>query len=125
MEQYFHLTLNDEKLDFGRFSLSNICNMDLTSLPFEYFSSHTYAMKGDKTLLAKASKSGWDKRQKTIMLTVFADVISRLVPLIILNGTEDLARQTFYHGEERMRYDPRAIVWFNQKGYVNEEIMLK
>lgn len=67
-------------------------------------------MKGDKTVWAKASKSGWDKRQPTIMLAVFADGISRIPPLIIFKGTEHLEQQTFYDGEESKRYDQCVIV---------------
>ena len=47
--------------DVGRYKLAGICNIDQTPLPFEYLSGRTYAIKGEKTIWAKATKSGWDK----------------------------------------------------------------
>lgn len=119
------LTIPDGIHEIGRYFRRNICNMDQTPLPFEYLSGRTYAIRGDKTVWAKARKSGWDKRQATIMLAVFADGICRIPPLIIFKGTEDSRRQNVYYKEESKKYDPRVIVWFNQKGYANEQIMLK
>lgn len=115
----------DETRDVGRYSLSNICNMDQTPLPFEYLSGRTYSLRGDKTIWAKATKSGWDKRQATLMLAVFADGICRIKPVIIFHGTEDETQQNIYYGKEKQHYDNRVIVWFNQTAYTNEQVMLK
>jgi hypothetical protein len=62
--------------------LGGICNIDHTPLPFEYLSGRTYAMKEDKTVWAKAIKSGWDKRQAALMLTAFADGVPGVPPII-------------------------------------------
>ena len=37
---------------------------------FENLSGRTYALKGNKKVWAKAIKSGWDKRQATLMFAV-------------------------------------------------------
>jgi len=119
------LRLGDYSYDIGRYALSHIVNMDQTPLPFEYLSGKTYALKGDKTIWAKSLRSGWDKRQATLVLTVFADGIGRVKPLIIFKGTDKLQLQETYYGEERKQYDPRVVVWFNPKGYSNTQTTLQ
>jgi len=58
----------------GRYRLQNICNMDQTPLPFKYLEGQTYSTIGEKTIWAQSSSQfGWDRRQGTIQLTVFAD----------------------------------------------------
>ena len=66
------------------FPLRRIANMDQTPLPFEYLCGRTYSCKGDKTIWAKSIRSGWDKRQATLVLTVFADGIPYVKPDIFL-----------------------------------------
>lgn len=119
------LILFDKPRDIGRYFLGSICNMDQTPLPFEYLSGRTYSIRGDKTVWAKATKSGWDKRQATLMLAVFADGIPRIPPIIIFHGTENEAQQEIYYGKEKKLYDKRVVVWFNKTAYTNEQIMLK
>ena len=61
--------------------------------------------------------SGWDKHQGTIQLTVFADGIPRVKPLI------------FFHGKgigptiiaEMREYDHCVVVKFNPTAYANSE----
>jgi len=60
----------------GRYSLSNICILDETLIPFEYLEGKTYDKTGAKTVWVKESQSGWDKRQASLVLCVFADGIS-------------------------------------------------
>jgi hypothetical protein len=73
----------------GCYLLSNILNKDQTPHPWEYHEGKTYKFKGSKTVWVRTRRSGWDKRQATIQLTVFADGIDRVMPLIIFRGTED------------------------------------
>ena len=47
--------------------------MGQTPAPFEHLSGWTYERGGSKTVWAKAEKSGWDKRQATIQITIPAD----------------------------------------------------
>lgn len=111
----------DYKNEVGRMSLGHIGNMDQTPLPFEYLSGKTYAKKGDKTIWAKSLRSGWDKRQATLVLTVFGDGNGKVKPIIIFKGTADKEKQHRFYGEERKQYDSRVVVWFNPKGYCNTQ----
>jgi len=73
----------------GCFLHSNIINMDQIPLPWEYLEGKTYEFKGKRTVWVKSKKSGWGKRQATIQLTVFADGVSRVLPLLIFRGAVD------------------------------------
>jgi hypothetical protein len=47
--------------------------MDETFIFFEYFNSYSYEVTGAKTVAAKSDRSGWNKRQATLIFYVFAD----------------------------------------------------
>lgn len=70
----------------GRYDLCNICNLDETPLPFEYLNGRTYNCIGSKTVWVRETKSGWDKRQASLVLCIFADGINRIPPMIIFHG---------------------------------------
>lgn len=112
------LTVESGRAGLGRVTLSRIANMDQTPAPFEYLSGRTYALKGCKTVWAKAEKSGWDKRQATIQLTVLADS-TMLKPWIIFRGKGQLPEA------ELIQYDQRVTVKFNDEAYANEYIILE
>ena len=101
----------------GRYLLANILNMDQTPLPWEYLEGRTYDFMGKKTVWVHSKKSGWGKRQATIQLTVFADGIARVKPLIIYRGMEKSKRVA--RKKEEVRYDSRVVVKFNKKAYAN------
>ena len=107
--------------DVGRYKLSNIVNMDQTPLPFEYLEGRTYNQKGEKTIWAQSSQSGWDKRQATIQLTVFADGVPRVKPLVFFRGKG--VGSTIL--TEKESYDPRIEVKFNAKAYANSSNMVE
>ena len=65
----------------------------------------------------KSKKSGWGKRQATIQLTVFADGISRVLPLLIFRGAVD--GKSTSRKREGKRYHPGVVVQFNKKAYAN------
>jgi len=109
-------------LSVGRYLLSNIINMNQTPLPWEYLEGRTYEFKGNQTVWAKSRKSGWGKRQATIQLTIFADGIARVKPLMIFCG-ESKSKSAARKREAR-RYDPRVVVRFNKKAYANTDIIL-
>jgi len=111
----------DQPALIGRYRLSNISNMDQTPLPFEYLEGQTYNKIGEKTIWAQSSQSGWDKRQGTIQLTVFADGIPRVKPLIFFRG-QGIGPTVVKEKEE---YDPRVVVRFNAKAYANAENFLE
>lgn len=105
----------------GRFMLQNICNMDQTPVPFEYLEGRTYNQIGEKSIWLQSSKSGWDKRQGTIQLTVFADGVARVKPLIFFRGKGTGSTIT---SEQRL-YDNRVVVKFNPTAYANSSNMLE
>jgi len=106
--------------EVGRYMLKNICNLDETPICFEYLTGRTYSLKGLKTIWAKATKSGWSKRQATLVLCVFADGIARIPPVLIFHG-KGSARMN----AERQLYDPRVSVEFNPTAYNNKQLFLK
>jgi len=107
---------SDEEAEVGRYRLSNICNMDQTPLPFEYLSGRRYHQQGDKTIGVQGSKqTGWDKRQATIQLTIFADGIPTVKPLVFFCGQGIGASIQ----AEKEHYDKRVVVKFNPKAYAN------
>ena len=105
----------------GRYQLSNISNMDQTPLAFEYLEGRTYNTIGEKTIWAQSSQSGWDKRQGTIQLTVFADGIPRVKPVIFFRG-QGIGPTVV---KEMENYDPQVVVKFNAKAYANAENLLE
>lgn len=107
------------------------CNMDETQIPFEFLDNKTYSKKGVHTVQLKSRRSGWDERQATLMLTIFADGIGRVKPVLIFHGKSDAnrtrernARQQRLFEAEQARYHPGVVVIFNEEAYNNEEVMI-
>lgn len=117
---------NDQLQVVGRYSLRSICNMDETPLPFEYLDGQTYADKGSHTVQVKTTRSGWDKRQATLVLAIFADGVMRIKPLILFKGEEILRKIHHINNRaiEMARYDPRVIVQWNPNAYANESVLI-
>jgi hypothetical protein len=99
----------------GRFLQSNIFNIDEIPLCFEYLDGRTYAPKGSKTVRIRETRSGWDKRQATLLLCIFADGIPRIPPLILFAGT---GRRL---GTEPQFYDQRVVVNWTESSWNNED----
>ena len=73
-------------------------------------------MKRGKTVWVKESRSGWDKRQASLVLCIFADGILRVPPMVIFHGTgQRLAA-------EKAKYDPGILVEFNSTAYMNDRL---
>ena len=85
----------------SRFTPSTILNLDETPIPFEYLDGHTYEICGAKTVSGKSDRSGWGKRQATLMLYIFADGIQRIQPKLIFHGKAGLQATS---SEERVTY---------------------
>lgn len=66
---------------------SMVMNWDETPIPFEYLDGSTYSIKGSHTVAGHTDRSGWNKRQATLVLYVFADGVGRLLPKLIFHGT--------------------------------------
>jgi len=71
----------------------------------------------------RTRRSGWDKRQATIQLTIFADGVyrSRQVPDHLSRHRRQHLRPT---ETRRKLFGSRVVVKFNPKGYANNPIML-
>jgi hypothetical protein len=91
--------------------------MDQTPLPFEYLKGRTYASKGEKTVHLKGQRSGWEKRQATLQICVFAVGVARCKPLIIFKGKE--TSKDHRRHAEALKYHPSVAVIFNPKAYAN------
>jgi hypothetical protein len=101
----------------NRFKACNVLNFDETPVPFDWNEGPIYEHKGSKTVEAHVDRSGWNKRQATVSLYVFADGEPRINPEIIFHGVPNgkLLQQ------EQEFYDPGVRVIFNEKAYANGE----
>jgi len=92
-----------------RFDLSHICNLDETPISFKYLDGKSYNLKGEKTIWAKASQSGWAKRRASLVLCVFPDLVPRVSPMVIFQGKEAPLEN------KSNSYYPRIEAIFNEK----------
>jgi hypothetical protein len=95
--------------------------MDEVPIPFEYLDGYTYNQKGAKTVSVKTDRSGWSKRQATLILYIFADGKGYLKPKIIFHAAVD---GKVANSEEVAKYDPRVTITFNPTAY-NEDLMIQ
>ena len=95
----------------NRFRMVMIINLDETPLPFHLGSDSSYNFKGEKTITTRVEKSGWDKRQATVLLIINADGSWLLNPLVIFKGEKD--RDLLK--KESDLYDPDVLMEFNEK----------
>lgn len=104
-----------------RFALECILNIDETPVPFEFLDGSTYDIRGQKTIAAKSDRSGWNKRQATLILYIFADGVQRLKPKLIFHGSPTGP----LYEEEKPFYSSEVTVEFNSTAYNNEESFLR
>jgi hypothetical protein len=97
-----------------RFPLNLIINLDGTPLLFEFLASYSYDFKGARTVAGKSDRSGWDKRQATIILYIMADGSTPFKPVVIFHGKGTVA--------SKESYDDRVDVHFNDTAYNNEDL---
>ena len=102
----------------GKFAPSTIGNVDQTPLPFAFNSGQGYAETGSSTVWHRGTKSGLEKRQCTVQLTIYADGIARVKPLIIFRG-KGLRIST----SEKEKYDKRVVVKFQVNAWCDEKVM--
>ena len=107
--------------DIGCYPASRILNLDETPIPFEYLNGRTYDLVGSKTVAGKTDRSGWDKRQATLILYIFSDGIPRIKPKLIFHGkTGDNIRK-----QEGHLWNSGVTVEFNPTAYNNEDLFLQ
>ena len=94
--------------------------MDQTPLPFVLDDGTTYEHHGSKDVCCKTGASGLEKRQATAQITIFADGVPRVKPLIIFKG-KGLRIST----NEKKAWDSRVTVFFQANAWCDEEIMVK
>jgi hypothetical protein len=89
----FHLFIRNQAINgisvgpLGKWTLGGIANMDQTPIEFDMFvKGTTYETRGAKTIWIKSNGSGLEKRQATVQLTIFADGIKRVQPLVVFFG---------------------------------------
>ena len=92
--------------------------MDQTPIGFEFLSGRTYDFKGAKTVWVKEQRSGWDRRQATLQVCVFADGNKRCQPLLIYYG--DPVGDSRRRAEEKL-YDKRVCVAFNKTAWADSQ----
>lgn len=107
----------------GRFYLSEISNMDQSPLPWEVGKNRTYAKRGSKTVLLRTARSGWDKRQCTLQILVFADGVIRCKPLLIFRG-KPISKDSRRIKEAKL-YNLGVVVVFNEKAYANTKTTIQ
>jgi hypothetical protein len=119
----------------ARFETCCIVNLDETPVPFQFLDGQTWDLCGVKTVSGKADRSGWNKRQSTLILYIFADGLFR-DPVDNQNGRElplRLKPKLIFKGsstgklweQEHKEYAPDVTVEFNPTAYNNEELFLK
>ena len=84
----------------------------------------TYNVRGEKTISTQAEKSGWDKRQATVLLIINANGSQELIPLIVFRGEPSNEGGSIFE-KEKDRYHPRVIVNFNEKAWNNGALFLQ
>ena len=90
--QKFHTSIRRTAIEgchlgsLGQWTAPNIANMDQTPLPFTFSDGETYADTGEQSVWVRGGASGLGKRQCTAQLTIFADGIPRVKPLLIFRG---------------------------------------
>ena len=114
----FHKYLLRERMT-RKYELSDIANMDQTGCAFIIDDGKTYDTTGAKDVWCKTGQSGLDKRQCTVQLTVFADGVPRVKPLLIFRG-----KGLRIKSSEKQQWDKRVAVDFQPSAWCDEQVML-
>ncbi|CAG8778219.1 15676_t:CDS:2, partial [Acaulospora morrowiae] len=100
----------------GKWKLSGIANMDQTPIEFDMCAKNvTYETRGAKTVWIKSSGSGLDKRQAIVQLTIFADGLKCVQPLIVFRGKGLRISQ-----KEKSSWDYRVTVQFQDNAWTDK-----
>ena len=108
----------------SRYRMVMVINLDETPIPFHFAADMTYNVRGEKTISTQAEKSGWDKRQATVLLIINANGSQELIPLIVFRGEPSNEGGSIFE-KEKDRYHPRVIVNFNEKAWNNGALFLQ
>ncbi|RFU36305.1 hypothetical protein B7463_g152, partial [Scytalidium lignicola] len=97
--------------------------MDETSILFEHLDGYSYDMVGARTVSGRTDRSGWNKRQATLILYIYVDGIQRIKPKLIFHGIAGASGQIY--NKEKHLYHPGVTVEFNSTAYNNEELFMQ
>ena len=89
----------------GQFTSTSVGNVDQTPLSFTFTNKPMYESKGAKTVWIQGGSSGLDKCQCTVQLTLFADGVLQVKPLVIFRVTSKHITL-----RERLKYDQQVGV---------------
>ena len=103
----------------GKYELAYGANMDQTGSSFIIDDGKTYETTNSKDVWCKSGQSGLDKRQCTVQVSVFADVIPRIRPLLIFCGQELHTKNS-----EKEQWDKRVTVQFQKSTWCDEGVMV-
>jgi hypothetical protein len=99
-------------------------NFNETLIPFEYINKKTYNIQGAKTITAKTNCSGWDKRQATLILYIFANGVPQIQLKLIFHR-----KATNEGGKIKEReshpYHKGVMIHFNSTAYNNKELTMQ
>ena len=104
----------------GVYQTKDIANMDQTPLPFVLDDGKTYSDKGSSEVWCVSGSSGLDKRQCSMQLTIFADGVPLVRPLVMFRG-----KSLRITRKEQETWDRRVQVAFQPKAWCDESMIRK
>ncbi|RFU25380.1 hypothetical protein B7463_g10948, partial [Scytalidium lignicola] len=110
-------------LEKDKILAAKILNMDETPIPFEHLDGYSYDMVSTRTVSGCTDRSGWNKRQATLILYIYANGIQRIKPKLIFYGIAGASGQIY--NKEKHLYYPGVTVEFNSTVYNNEELFMQ
>lgn len=98
-------------------SAGHFVNADECPVPFDAAGERTDAMKGTKHVwVRRLAAAGQEKRQATVIHTLFGDGQPRVPPLVVFRGKGNVT------AAERAQHDHRVRVTFQPNAWVNTSI---
>lgn len=101
-------------LPLGQFWDRNFINADEIPLEFDCNGGRTYSKKGLKHIWSRNIASGLEKRQATLIITLFGDGAFRTPPVIVFRGQGISLTEL-----EKSQWDPRVVVRFQKNAWVD------
>lgn len=122
--RHFHLEIRcvaaegESRGPLGQFTPSTIANVDQTPFPFTFNGGEGYDVTGTSTVWHHGGASGLEKQQCTVQLTIFANGVPRVKPLLIFRGKGLRIPQA-----ERNAYERKVVVKFQENAWCDERMM--
>lgn len=111
-------------VDDGRYRLCDIGNMDQTPLAYDFLDSKCYGFKNPGSVWVKPHRSGRDRRQATLMVSVSADVVNSCKPLLVFHGKDNKRNQKI-QDDEMKQYDCGVAIMWNGEAWCNRIVMIR